>query len=295
MIDKLRQHYGQAVVTEAAAGRRESYHWYSDPHNQIIGIEKGTLSPQEEALLQVFLTPVALEDVYRSPEQQLWQRLLFGQEEAALSALQPSVKKVRFLHFSLKEPFFEKQALEEALKGLLETAFVMAWQDHSQGVIVETYSYDEEIAIESDAFETLVSDFFITPHVLVGRLLPVNSALPAAFRYEQFCFGIAKTHLRRQHMYRLEDALPYLFLAGHAGEAADFMLQTVKDEKDLLATVRAYLDCNMNVSLAAKQLYMHRNSVLYRVDKFIEKTGIDIKSFRGAVSVYMAILFTEAK
>jgi DNA-binding PucR family transcriptional regulator len=38
---------------------------------------------------------------------------------------------------------------------------------------------------------------------------------------------------------------------------------------------------------------MHRNSLQYRIDKFIEKTGIDIKHFKGAVAVYLAILLQQ--
>ncbi|MER2142109.1 MAG: helix-turn-helix domain-containing protein, partial [Priestia megaterium] len=47
---------------------------------------------------------------------------------------------------------------------------------------------------------------------------------------------------------------------------------------------------NLNVSLAAKKLYMHRNSLQYRIEKFIDRTHLDIKHFTGAVSAYLAIL-----
>jgi DNA-binding PucR family transcriptional regulator len=51
----------------------------------------------------------------------------------------------------------------------------------------------------------------------------------------------------------------------------------------------------MNVSLAAKKLYLHRNTLQYRVDKFIEKTGIDIKHFGNAVSIYLALMIDGLK
>jgi DNA-binding PucR family transcriptional regulator len=68
------------------------------------------------------------------------------------------------------------------------------------------------------------------------------------------------------------------------------LLDLVKDDGDLLETIKVYLECNLNVSLAAKKLYMHRNSLQYRIEKFIDRTHLDIKHFTGAVSAYLAIL-----
>ena len=52
-------------------------------------------------------------------------------------------------------------------------------------------------------------------------------------------------------------------------------------EKSLIETTLAIADANMNLSIAAKRLYMHRNTLHYRIDKVIEQTGINIKTFKG--------------
>jgi DNA-binding PucR family transcriptional regulator len=48
------------------------------------------------------------------------------------------------------------------------------------------------------------------------------------------------------------------------------------------------LDCN--VSETAKSLYVHRNTLLYRLDKFKQETGLDVRSFNDAVLVQVALL-----
>jgi DNA-binding PucR family transcriptional regulator len=47
---------------------------------------------------------------------------------------------------------------------------------------------------------------------------------------------------------------------------------------------------NLNVSEAAKKLYIHRNSMQYRLEKFSERTGLDIRKFDDAVNIHLAIL-----
>ena len=54
----------------------------------------------------------------------------------------------------------------------------------------------------------------------------------------------------------------------------------------MLEVVKKYLDCNMNISQAANSLYMHRNTVMNKIDKFIDVTGYDIKKFRNAFIIY---------
>ncbi|MXV42460.1 PucR family transcriptional regulator, partial [Bacillus subtilis] len=39
---------------------------------------------------------------------------------------------------------------------------------------------------------------------------------------------------------------------------------------------------------------LHRNSLQYRIDKFIERSGIDIKSYKGALLAYFICLQNES-
>jgi hypothetical protein len=68
-----------------------------------------------------------------------------------------------------------------------------------------------------------------------------------------------------------------------------YVLQRVKP--DMLYTVRAFINHNMNSSLTAKNIYMHRNTVNYRIDHFVDSTHINVKEFKGASALY--ILFYQ--
>lgn len=64
------------------------------------------------------------------------------------------------------------------------------------------------------------------------------------------------------------------------------MILGVFYQDEMLDVVKEFLDCNMNISLASRNLYMHRNTVINKIDRFIEKTGYNIKEFKDAFVIY---------
>ncbi len=56
--------------------------------------------------------------------------------------------------------------------------------------------------------------------------------------------------------------------------------------QELIDTLLAFADANMNASIAAKNLYLHRNSLNYRLDKITEITGLDIRQFKALSLLY---------
>lgn len=52
--------------------------------------------------------------------------------------------------------------------------------------------------------------------------------------------------------------------------------------EELIRSMTTLLECELNQSVAAKKLYLHRNTLLYRIDQFKKITTIDINKFGGA-------------
>ena len=53
--------------------------------------------------------------------------------------------------------------------------------------------------------------------------------------------------------------------------------------RDLLLTAGTYLRCGLDASLAATKLIVHRNTFNYRLNAFINKTGLDIRDYHNAL------------
>ncbi|MFW6299164.1 MAG: helix-turn-helix domain-containing protein [Bacillota bacterium] len=62
-------------------------------------------------------------------------------------------------------------------------------------------------------------------------------------------------------------------------------LNTLLSQTDI-TTVLALANANMNISTAAKRLFIHRNTMLYRLEHITRVSGIDVKTFKGLFILY---------
>ncbi len=68
---------------------------------------------------------------------------------------------------------------------------------------------------------------------------------------------------------------------------------SVLNDHELVQTAQLFLDNNLNISIASKQGYMHRNTLIYRLDKIKKIIGLDIRNFNEAVVFENLVLFYD--
>lgn len=56
------------------------------------------------------------------------------------------------------------------------------------------------------------------------------------------------------------------------------------EDQSMMQTVEVYLGCGMNISETARRLYMHRNTLMYRLNSIRKNTGMDLSRFGDAVT-----------
>lgn len=54
-------------------------------------------------------------------------------------------------------------------------------------------------------------------------------------------------------------------------------------DNEMIRTIDIFFKCGLNLSDAAKKLYIHRNTLIYRLDKIQKYTSYDIREFNNAV------------
>lgn len=73
-------------------------------------------------------------------------------------------------------------------------------------------------------------------------------------------------------------------LEEYFNDLTDENFREIFEDEEMLGTAEEFLRSSLNVSETSRNLYMHRNTLLYRLDKIEKSTGLNIRSFSDAVS-----------
>ncbi|MGM0436148.1 MAG: helix-turn-helix domain-containing protein [Bacillota bacterium] len=142
------------------------------------------------------------------------------------------------------------------------------------------FSIDINDTIElplDDLYDLLVTDFemrFILVHhpmqarPLAGETIKkgMNGLQSGTYAFEEALFELFKTHPKSL-------------------KAMKEKLFERLNQNDIV-TFKAFGNANMKASNAAKRLFIHRNTMQYRLDHIQEVTGIDVKTFKGLFIVH---------
>ena len=64
-------------------------------------------------------------------------------------------------------------------------------------------------------------------------------------------------------------------------------------DEEMLTTIKAFFDNGLNIAETARQLYLHRNTLVYRLEKIEKAIGLDIRSFDNALTYKIVAMVME--
>ena len=64
-------------------------------------------------------------------------------------------------------------------------------------------------------------------------------------------------------------------------------------DEETLQTINKFFENNLNVSETSRQLYIHRNTLVYRLDKLQKSTGLDLRVFEDAITFKIALMVVK--
>lgn len=64
-------------------------------------------------------------------------------------------------------------------------------------------------------------------------------------------------------------------------------------DEETLNTINKFFENSLNVSETSRQLYIHRNTLVYRLDKLQKNTGLDIRVFEDAITFKIALMVAK--
>ncbi|WP_066068292.1 PucR family transcriptional regulator [Neobacillus soli] len=298
MLRKLLSIYENSILFP---GRPENpdellYIFFDEAENDWMGIPKIEVSERELSLLKTLYELVEVQSATVNSAAKGWDKflLLDGPPPPKYS----SKMSFRFIQFHINRDDANHLEIESALRGFFTDEAIIIWENVSRGIVIEekkqiSLSEEELISIS----ETLESDFYVKISFFIGKLQPFSIQLRSKYLQEKEYFSFVIARLTHPYVYTFERIFP-AYLAFHLPEELTRMtnqgiVEVFNEDPEMFSTIKIYLENNLNASMTAKKLYIHRNTLQYRIDKFTEKTGIGLKDFYGAFTVFLACQLFE--
>lgn len=86
-------------------------------------------------------------------------------------------------------------------------------------------------------------------------------------------------------IYQLPVNLCKIFIDEIFGENVPYNL-----DDETLTTINKFFENNLNVSETSRQLFVHRNTLVYRIEKIQKSTGLDLRNFDDALTFKIALM-----
>ena len=64
-------------------------------------------------------------------------------------------------------------------------------------------------------------------------------------------------------------------------------------DEETLTTINKFFENSLNVSETSRQLFIHRNTLVYRLDKIQINTGLDLRVFDDAITLKIALMVRD--
>ncbi len=145
--------------------------------------------------------------------------------------------------------------------------------------------------------DTLSSEFYTKVVVGIGTTVTGVKDLARSFKEAQVAlevgkvFDTEKTIARYENLgiarliYQLPTTLCEMFLKEVFRKGSIESL-----DKETLFTIQKFFENNLNVSETSRKLFVHRNTLVYRLEKIKKLTGLDLREFDHAIVFKVALM-----
>lgn len=156
---------------------------------------------------------------------------------------------------------------------------------------VETeYQSSGEFAnyLQQSLFEELGISVSVGVGTVVKHLSEINTSYQQAFdalKMSRIFNSKGSVHSYKEYvLIKMLEDIPKARLKDYLAILSSEESKQIFGDEDMLNTAEEFLDNSLNVSETARELFMHRNTLIYRLDKIEKATGLNIKSFSDAVT-----------
>ena len=225
-------------------------------------------------------------------------------QRAARLHIAPEENRILFL-IEMKEP---DEIVGEILKNLFPSQTKAYIVPVSKERLAVLYPFHETKDSKDSADEyarhlahaivdTLNAEALAHVQVSFSQMIPSLLELSGAFREASLALKVGKLFYPEQTVFpynelgigRLIYQLPASLCESFLQEV---FLDKIPDKLDdeTLLTINRFLQNNLNIAETSRQLHMHRNTLIYRLEQIEKRTGLDLRQFEDAMTFKIATM-----
>ena len=148
--------------------------------------------------------------------------------------------------------------------------------------------------------DTLISEAMIDVRVAYGTIVTELKDVSKCYKEACMALDVGKIFYKDRTMLaynelgigRLIHQLPISLCEMFLQEVFKGAAMELFDE-EILTTVNAFFENNLNISETARQMYLHRNTLGYRLEKIMKTTGLDVRKFEDALTFKIAMMVSD--
>ena len=192
-----------------------------------------------------------------------------------------------------------KQTKDENALATIRNIFSARTRDFITA-IDDTGTYEDLESIAYMLVDMLNTEAMTSAWVAYSNLAEDISRLPDAYKEAHTALEVGKIFYADKNVFgynqlgigRLIYQLPVPICEMFIDEI--FKEETLDSiDEETLITIRTFFENNLNLSETSRQLYVHRNTLVYRFEKLQRKFGLDIRAFEDALTFKLAMMVVD--
>lgn len=291
MYQKLKKHYPSLIVYDNNIPTKlsKNYRWFTSDDHHVLGIKKDELNKKEQDIISAFLTPYQSTIPLPTELEIKWKECIDSNKwDDTLK------KEFRFIYFSFQSQNLKPKVFKKAIRPFFTSIPPILWESASMGIIIEQQGMELQSSLSYQQIaDTLLGELFVEVRFLIGPY--VESGENVTQHYSSLIESAKVIEIySKKAVQTYKEVIPILLVEKLSNEDREtisrYILKDLRNDKEMIHTIKTFIQSGLNISLTAKKLYIHRNSLQYRIDKFIQQTGLDVRNMEEALTVYIAIL-----
>lgn len=153
----------------------------------------------------------------------------------------------------------------------------------------------EKIAVNIS--DTLSTEFYTKVSIGISTVVDNIKDLARAYKEAQIALDVGKVFETEKNILSYENlGIGRLIYQLPTTLCEMFMQEVFKRgsleslDRETLLTIQCFFDNNLNVSETSRKLFVHRNTLVYRLEKIRKLTGLDLREFDHAITFKVAMM-----